>query len=213
LRLVAGADEAGRGAVIGPMVVAAVLFREEDLPNLVSMGVRDSKKLTPAGRVRVLERVMRLVVRTSVLELHPARIDRAVGVSERLRGLNLLEAEGFAKVLKELRPDVAYVDSPDPDAERFGRLVMSKLPPGIAVFSENKADERIPVVAAASILAKVRRDGAIRVLRGMYGDFGSGYPSDPRTVRFLRDWVRKRGGLPRIARRSWSTSRRMLSDV
>jgi len=59
----------------------------------------------------------------------------------------------------------------------------------------------------------VRRDGAIRVLRSMYGDFGSGYPSDPRTMMFLREWVRTRGGLPRIARKSWSTSRRMLSDV
>lgn len=209
----AGVDEAGRGAVIGPMVVAGVLVREGDLPRLVELGVRDSKKLTPAGRVRILEGVLRLAVRTAVLELQPAQIDRAVGVDRRLRGLNLLEADGFARVISELMPDVAYVDSPDPNSERFGRLVSSKVPEGVIVISENRADETIPVVAAASILAKVRRDGAIRALRSMYGEIGSGYPSDPKTRAFLRNWVMTRGGLPRIARKSWSTSKKMLSGA
>jgi len=195
------------------MVVAGVMVREEDLPRLVEFGVRDSKKLTPAGRVRILERVLSLAVRTAVLEFHPAQIDRAVGVGRRLRGLILLEAEGFPGVKSELTPNVAYVDSPDPNSERFGRLVSSKVPKDVIIVSENRADETIPVVAAASILAKVRRDGAIRALRSMYGDIGSGYPSDPKTRAFLRNWVRTRGGLPRIARKSWSTSRRILSET
>ncbi len=77
----------------------------------------------------------------------------------------------------------------------------------------NKADKLIPIVSAASIIAKVIRDTIINELHREYGDFGSGYPSDPRTIRFLKNWVREHGDLPPIVRRSWSTVKKILGGL
>jgi ribonuclease HII len=78
---------------------------------------------------------------------------------------------------------------------------------------ENFADRNYIVVAAASIVAKVRRDQRIAELCQRHGDFGSGYSSDPRTIAFLERWVREHGKLPEFARRSWETAQRIESEA
>lgn len=114
----------------------------------------------------------------------------------------------MAKVVEELRPEIAYLDASDIDEERFGRQVQELIPFPIQIISKHNADRDNLVVAAASILAKVNRDRAVAELREVYGDFGSGYPSDPRTVRFLRDCAR-RGAFPDCVRMSWKTLKRI----
>lgn len=107
---------------------------------------------------------------------------------------------------------VVYIDSPDPRPERFRDIIKKNVGSNVEVVAMNNADKLIPVVSAASIVAKVVRDSIIEKLHKEYGDFGSGYPSDPRTIAFLRDWVRRYGNLPPIVRRSWSTVRKLLSN-
>jgi ribonuclease HII len=115
----------------------------------------------------------------------------------------------MADVIMKLQPEIAYVDSSDVLPDRFGQDISSMLPAGIKVVSEHHADSRYPVVGAASILGKVRRDAIIQELAQRYGDLGSGYPSDPKTIRFLEDWYDRHGSFPDFARKSWKTLERI----
>ncbi len=206
-----GVDEAGRGPVIGPLVVAGVVVDSSRVEELAEAGVRDSKQLSPAKREEILEKIESIADRIEYVELWPREIDRVVLSGRRLRKLNYLEAKAMAEVIRRLSPDVAYVDCPDVDTERFARLVAGLVGLSMEVVAEHEADAKYPVVSAASIAAKVRRDELVDGLRREYGDFGSGYPHDPKTLRFLEDWLRSRGEFPPIVRRSWVVVRRMGS--
>jgi ribonuclease H, mammalian HI/archaeal HII subfamily len=203
---VGGIDEAGRGPVIGPMVMAIAVI--DDMDKLKNVGVRDSKELSPQGRSRLLNVLRSILTYMDYEVIEPETIDRYVY----LNALNKLEAEVAVKLIGRALRIVnlvrVYIDSPDPNAKRYGDLIRRSVD-SVEVISMNKADKLIPIVSAASIIAKVTRDSIIEELHREYGDFGSGYPSDPRTIGFLRNWVREHGDLPPIVRRSWSTIRRL----
>ncbi len=120
--------------------------------------------------------------------------------------------EKMIELIQSCNADVVYVDSPDPKPERFGNRLEAATG-GRRVIAMNEADALIPVVSAASIVAKVIRDGEIDKLKKQYGDFGSGYPSDPRTTSFLASWVKEHGTLPPIVRRTWKTVDRLLGGM
>jgi len=208
-RRILGVDEAGRGPVLGPMVICGALIHEEDVEVLLEFGVRDSKLLTPHRREELYDELVRALRSYRLVEVWPREIDEAVGSG----GLNRLEARIAADLIRELRPDVAILDAPGRYPRSYAFEVKRRLE-GIEVeiVSENKADVNYPVVSAASILAKVHRDRIIERLKEEYGDFGSGYAGDERTIRFLREWVREKGSLPQIARRSWLTSARVMAE-
>ncbi len=206
---IAGVDDAGRGPVIGPLTIAGVLFDENDIEKLKAMGVRDSKTLSPKRREILCRFIKETALAHAIVELPPARIDEAVQSKRPPFKLNRLEAEAMAEVIAKLKPDIAYVDASDVNAERFGDWIRGYLLFKTKVISEQKADVNYPVVAAASIVAKVRRDELISELHKEYGFFGSGYPADPRTIAFLERWVQEHGALPEFARRSWRTAQRI----
>jgi len=207
-QLLCGVDDAGRGPVIGPMVLAGAAFYEDRLGVLEGLGVRDSKKLSPSARLRLSGKILRAADRVEVEIVQPSEIDEYVMRKQRLWKLNRLEAERVARILERIGPDTAYVDAPDIDAERFGRTVGEMLKGEVQIISEHHADETRPLVSAASIVAKVRRDSEVERLKDVYGDFGSGYPSDPRTRDFLRRQM-KAGEVPDIVRRTWKTLKRL----
>ncbi|MBP1448421.1 MAG: ribonuclease HII [Thermoproteus sp.] len=190
--LAAGIDEAGRGPVIGPMVVAIVAAGDQ--ARLKALGVKDSKLLTPRRREELYRRIIAVADCVNYVVLEPEQIDRYVAAHK----LNVLEAEAMAALIKVCEADVYYVDSPDPRPQRFGEL-LSRLA-GRPVAALNRG-EAVPVVAAASIVAKVVRDRLMELLKRAYGDLGSGYPSDPRTRAALRS------GVPpsECVRRTWKT--------
>lgn len=202
---IAGVDDAGRGPVIGPLIVAGVLFRHHQIPALRSLGVRDSKLLTPNQRQRVAVVIRQRAVKHAYVELSPAEIDQVVFGGKKLHKLNLLEARAMAEVIRRLVPDVAYVDASDVSEERFGRQIKDMLHFDVKIVSEHGADAKYPIVSAASIIAKVQRDEAIAHLREEYGDFGSGYSHDPKTRRFLLEWIKRDELLPDFVRKSWKT--------
>lgn len=207
-KLIAGVDDAGRGPIIGPLVVAGVLLGEDRDRELLAMGVKDSKLLTPEVRTQLAPKVRALATKVSAVEVQPKEIDEVVLHGGKLRKLNFLEAQLMAQVITELGPEEVYVDASDVNEQRYGETIREFLPAAlrkIKVVSEHHADRTYPVVSAASIIAKVRRDGAVEALRREYGNFGSGYITDARTLNFLREWRRTHDEYPPIVRLSWKT--------
>ena len=206
---VAGLDDAGRGPIIGPLIIAGVLIDDSRIPELVSLGVKDSKLLSPSARKRFEDKIKQTVERYDYVELSPDQIDLVAHKAKKLQRLNFLEAKAMAEVISRLKPDIAYVDASDVIAERFAKHILENLSFHVKIISEHHADSRYPVVSAASILAKVRRDEEVALLRAKYGDFGSGYVTDPKTITFLENWIGQHGSPPPIVRRSWKTLKKL----
>jgi len=211
--LVAGVDEAGRGSVIGPLVIAGVSLSVDRVRDLKDIGVKDSKLLTPKQRLKLADEIERVAAVVSYGEISVAEIDRAVLAGRKHFKLNYLEAKFMAKVIDALKTSLAYVDAADVVAERFGRRITSMTSFRVKVISEHRADVRYSIVSAASILAKVRRDNLIARLRERYGKLGSGYPADSVTLEFLHLWAKGHKGYPRFVRKSWKTAKRVRMEV
>jgi len=207
--LIGGIDDAGRGPVIGPLVIAGILVDEETLPKLINLGVKDSKLLSPKRREQLAVKILKIAKKHHVVKSSPAEIDKVVENGKKLNRLNRLEARMMAEVIRNLQPDVVYVDASDVSAERFKQQIAEEIPFEVQIVSEHKADRRYPVVSAASIIAKVERDKEIAELRGKYGDFGSGYITDSKTVRFLEEWINTHGSYPEFVRKSWKPAKRL----
>jgi len=210
---IAGVDDAGRGPVLGPLVIAGVMFEEKDLLRLKDLGVKDSKLLSPQRREQLAEEIKKLALQIHVIKLAPVEIDKVVETGRKLHKLNRLEAHTMAKVIAALKPNIVYVDASDVLAERFGEHIREKLPLKIKVVSEHKADKKYPVVSAASIIAKVERDRAVEELGKKYGDLGSGYITDPKTVEFLEKWVKKHRLFPDFVRKSWKPAKKLMKEA
>ena len=210
--LIAGIDEAGRGCIIGPLVVAGVLIKEENLPALKQLGVKDSKLLSPKKRESLAPEILRLAEQYFIVKLSPEEIDSVVESGRKLHKLNRLEAEAMARVINTLKPDEAYVDAADVLEERFKHHIQEHLTTKTTITSKHKADKIYPAVSAASIIAKVTRDKEVATLAAEHGDFGSGYLADPRTMAFLRKWLQSNGDYPDFVRKSWKPAKKAKNE-
>jgi ribonuclease HII len=210
--LVAGIDEAGRGCVIGPLVIVGVLVKEENLAVLKRIGVRDSKLLSPKKREALAVEIHKIAERHVVVMLSPEEIDRAVSSGRKLHKLNRLEADTMAQIIDALKPDETFVDAADVLEERFKHHIQEHLAVKTVITSKHKADRIFPVVSAASIIAKVNRDNEIAALRSRFGDFGSGYLTDPKTTSFLREWLHDNSDYPDCVRKSWKPAKKVKSE-
>jgi ribonuclease HII len=207
--VIVGIDEAGRGPVIGPMVVCGVAVSEKKLKKVESMGLKDSKLLTPKKREEFAIKIKE-VCEHELVVVGPERIDsRALDETN----LNELEVECFSNILKALRPSVAYVDACDVNAERFGLNVKKGLDFEVEIVSRHNADRDYPIVSAASILAKVHRDALIREICDSIGEnVGSGYSHDAVTIEFLKSYYKKNKCMPPFVRKSWKTTAAIVND-
>ncbi len=209
---IAGVDEAGRGCVIGPLVIAGVLFDEETVETLPEIGVKDSKKLSGKKRRKLFDEIKELAIDHTFFELTPAIIDKVVFRSVPLRRLNYLETMAMASVIRKLEPSEAHVDPCDVDSGRCARQIQSVLPFKVDIRCEPRADAKYPATGAASILAKVTRDKRIAELGELHGDFNSGYPSDPKTQKFIREYFSVNKKCPDFIRESWATTQKYLKN-
>lgn len=206
---VVGVDEAGRGSFVGPLVVGAFAIEDSRVDAVRAAGARDSKELSAPAREEVYARLLRLGALASV-SLSPRSVDRAV----KNGGLNTLEAAAFGRVIRRLGADEARVDACDTNEARFGRRVSARAGGGTRILARHHADRDDPIVGAASIVAKVRRDRALARLRATLGEgIGSGYPSDAQTVEFVRAHLREVEGAPAWLRVSWATMTRVKPAV
>ncbi len=202
--LICGVDEAGRGSLLGPLVIAGVSLKRSKIRKLSSMGIRDSKKLTPAARERLYKKIIEYADDYYIARINPKTIDRSVKKHQ----LNSLEAKYMAKVISKLKPNISYVDSCDVNPKRYGKEI-NKMAKRGKIRSYHHADSRFVIVSAASIVAKVNRDKAIAKLRKEH-DLGSGYPSDRKTINFVSKYISNRKEIPSFVRKSWKPVQSML---
>ncbi len=201
--MICGVDEAGKGAVIGPMVIAAVGCESEG--ELRGAGIRDSKKLTRTQRERLCDLIAGQFS-TAVIIVTPEEIDLALNT----RSLNICVAHAHAEAINLLGAEETIADACDVNAARYAERVRCLLNHPCRITAEHKADECHAIVGAASIVAKVTRDRLIDDLKREYGDIGSGYPSDPTTIAFLKEHIRRHGKPPVCARANWKTVIRLV---
>lgn len=237
-KIILGLDEAGRGPVLGPMVLAVVKVDEKDLEKLQKLPLKDSKQLSKSKREELFN-IIKENFEVDTVVLYPEKIDELMEIMN----LNKIELSAFSKLtnkfLKESSGDVEiYIDACSSNEKSFSNQLRAKLvnksqvnrEPSkhgkpklikdsskgssreVRIIAEHKADENYKIVSAASIIAKVTRDKIINGYRDKYGEIGSGYPSDTRTINFLNEYIKKNGKLPEIARKSWATSKRLLKD-
>lgn len=203
---IAGVDEAGKGPVIGPMIVAGVMVQEDMLPMLEEIGVRDSKAISSKKREFLASKIKEVGI-CYTFEVSSSEID---ALRKRIT-MNEIVVESYVKVLKQLKPDKAFLDAADVKADRFAKNVQDRYDKSIKIVSEHNADVKYPIVSAASIIAKVRRDETVQELeRLLEKNIGSGYPSDIRTRCFLDDWIKEHHSLPSFVRHSWKTAKNAL---
>ena len=206
---IAGIEEAGRGPVIGPLVMCGVLVEEKDEEKLRSIGAKDSKLLTPRTRELLYGQIIKMVKAYEVIIVPPKEVDAAL-LDPNLN-LNKLEALTSAKIINKLNPDKVLVDCPSNNtrayAEELRGYIQNKK---MTIVAEHKADVKYTVVSAASIIAKVTRDREIDKIKERLGiDFGSGYPADEKTVLFLKkNWDK----YPEIFRKTWASYKKYVAE-
>ena len=171
---------------------------------LERMGVKDSKRLTP-NRRHVLARKLKKMFDYKTIIITAGEIDdlRANGVN-----LNDIEKNAMSNIISEIKPELAIVDAVDVKSERYQENLSKQT--GVNVIAEHKADDNYIQVGAASIIAKQTRDECILQLNKDYrklGGIGSGYPSDPKTKKFLTNFTYDE--MPDFVRKSWATVSKM----
>jgi len=204
--LICGIDEAGRGAIIGPMVIAGVVIDSKDEKKLKKIGVKDSKVLSPKRREELAKKIEDIARNIIVLRVQPCKID-----SYRTQKINLdkIEAMKMAEIIEICGAKKIFIDSLEQNSKKFKDLILSFLKnKDVELVVENYLDESVPVVSAASIIAKVNRDEAAEEIRKRVGfDFGTGYSHDIRTIQFLQKLIKERKGeLPSYVRQTWITA-------
>lgn len=212
---VAGIDEAGRGPVFGPLVMAIVACEQKDKDFLNKIGVKDSKLLTPKKRNK-LARLIKKAMPHAIIKIPPSRIDKALQHPK--SSLNILEAETSGKLIKRLLEKTSIqkiiLDLPSKNKESYIASVRSQLSfpaNAIPIIAEHKADLRYAEVAAASILAKVARDKAIATLaKKLHLSLGSGYPADATTIHCLHEHFTQLKK-EKIIRLEWKTTKELLN--
>ncbi len=198
-----GIDEAGRGAVIGPLVMVGVMIDEDKEELLRDIKVRDSKMLTPSQRDSLYHQITNIAKDYFVIKISAKEIDEF----RKVKNLNVIEAEKMAEIIRVLKPDIAIVDAPQVSTEKFKHYLLALAKNHTRIISENKADAKYPVVSAASIIAKVERDAEIDKIKKQVGaDFGVGYSHDERTIKFLEQLMEENSEFPDFVRKSWITA-------
>ena len=199
--LICGIDEAGRGSVIGPLVIAGISIKKSNIKKLEDIGVRDSKALTKNKRRVLFDKILDVSEFVCIYKLDCKTIDENVYQKK----LNKLEGRIMSSIIKHLSVDIAYVDSCDINIDRYTNYLKSNLnlKNNISIIAMHKADRINPVVSAASIIAKVTRDREIQILEEIFQNIGSGYPSDKKTMYFIKNWMKEYKEFPNFVRKSW----------
>ncbi len=200
--IIAGVDEAGKGCVIGPLVICIAFIDEARARVLAEIGVKDSKVLSPRSRREKEAKLKKALDGFVLLKVSAAEL------SELMRkkiSLNEIEAKKIGDALHAVKASTVYLDAVDVDEKRYEERIKRYYEGKAKLVCEHKADSKYPIVSAASIVAKVERDAEIENIKDELGvDFGSGYPSDDRT----REFLKKNLGNPKVmkhVRSEWET--------
>lgn len=192
--IISGIDEAGRGPVLGPMVISVFSIEKERENEIILLGVKDSKIITKNKREKIFEQLIDKKFNFDFFIIPEVEIDA--------NSLNKIFIEKVIYFTKNIKTDEVYLDAPCQKEKCLELSYKLSFLTGKKIYALNKADENIPVVSASSIISKVIRDREISKLHKIYGDFGSGYPSDQKTIKWLKEnfELARRG---KILRNKW----------
>ena len=209
--MICGIDEAGRGPCIGPLVIAGVSIENDE--ELKKYNVRDSKKISPNKRIVLSDLIKKIADSIELIIIPASDIDDMRNVMT----LNVIEVNAFSKIIDKIDADTYYVDAADVNDKRFGEDILSRISKKPEIISKHKADDIYPIVGAASIIAKTRRDQEIhniasKLEKKINLPLGSGYPADPLTKKFLSSWLDEFGELPPNVRHSWKTCQKLIQN-
>jgi len=206
--LICGIDDSGRGPVLGPMILVGVCVEEKDEEKLKSIKVKDSKLLTPKKRQELYKKILKIAKSYEISITQPLEID-----STNYQGISLNDLEGIkaVEIINVLKPDKAFLDCPSPNKKAWQNFIYERLKnKKVELIVEHKADQKFPVVSAASIIAKVTRDEEIeKIKKQVKVDFGSGYSHDEKTIKFLKENLEK---YPEIFRKTWATVKNLKKE-
>jgi ribonuclease HII len=201
-----GIDDAGRGPVIGPMVLAGCLIDEETEKEFKKLGVKDSKQLTAKRREFLANKIREMAETFEIVIASPEEID-----NKSLGNLNQLEAIKMAEVINKINKGFGkikvIVDCPSTNITNWKDFLKMKIEnlSNLEISCEHKADQNHISVSAASILAKSVREKEMDKLKEKYGkEIGSGYTSDPATCKFLEMNIESHKD-EGIFRKTWAT--------
>ena len=201
-----GIDEAGRGPLIGPLVIAGVLVDHEETEALRKMGVKDSKLLSKEKIFRLSDEIKKVAREYEVIVVPVDDIDASLNANN--MNLNLLEAKTSAKIINKMKPQRVVADSLTSSPKSYKDCLLSFLKDkDLKMVVETKADLNHLECSAASILAKASREEEIEKIKKKVGDFGSGYMSDPKTAGFLKENYAK---YPDIFRKTWAPFKKII---
>ncbi len=209
MALICGMEEAGRGPLIGPLVMCGLVVDEKDEKKLVELGVKDSKQLTAKQREKMFDEILKISKAHKIILLSPSDVDLAVESDS--NNLNWLEAQTTAKILNELNADKAIIDCPSTNIPAYTNYLQKLLKVKTRISCAHHADVDFPIVSASSIIAKVTRDAEVDKLKKKYNvDFGSGYMADPKTKDFLdKNWNK----YPELFRHSWVPYKKLIEGL
>lgn len=202
-----------KGAVVGPMIIVGFLIDEKNLKELEELEVKDSKKLSERKREKLYPEIKAIAEDFVVVQISAKKIDE----ERKEKTLNQIETENMIDIINALEPDKVIVDSTEVNTEKIEKELRAglkdKVEAKIKMVVENYADQKYPVVSAASIIAKVIRDRNIKNLEERLGKaVGKGYPSDKRTIKFLKEILKEKKEFPDYVRKSWITSSRLKEE-
>jgi len=204
-----GIDEAGRGCLIGPLVIAGVMTNQETINTFKTLGVTDSKILTPSKREELFKKIQELAERIFYIEVEPEEIDSRFSS---LNNLNSLEINKMAEIINQTMPNIAVIDAPMVNTEKFKAIVQKIISHKCEIIAENYADKNHTIVGAASIIAKVIRDQRIREIEQKTGlKVGCGYCHDEETIQFAQKAIEDKN-LRKYLRQSWITFLRIKNE-
>jgi ribonuclease HII len=205
---ICGIDEAGRGPVIGPLVICGMIVDSDDENELKELGVKDSKQITPKKREELFE-ILSKKYKYELSIINPTQLDADLERED--SNLNYLEAKESAIIILKLDPDKVFMDCPSTNIKAYTKTMKTLVDDSkIKIICEHKADINHIEASCASIIAKVTRDRIIKELHKVHGDFGSGYPSDPKTKEFVAANFAKKE-CKGLFRTTWQTYKNVAS--
>lgn len=213
--LTIGIDDAGRGPLIGPMVLAGVLITKEQEDKLKSLKIRDSKIVSQNERVKLAKIIKENSLNHKIVKVSPNEIDQSLNTGTNLNTLEAIKTAVIINFLNSKKEKITViVDCPSVNTVAWQKTLEGYVghKENLIIKCEHKADANHVSAAAGSILAKTTREEEVEKIKKEFGNIGSGYPSDPSTKEFLK----KRGkdlADSGLFRKTWSTWKKLFPDA
>jgi ribonuclease HII len=192
-----GISEAGKASIIGPIVIGAIVV--DNTSELESLDFRNKLK-------HLKEKIDSIPNKQCFKIITPSEIDKN----------NVLEFEinCIVQIILDKLPDIVFIDAPVSCkyASNFKKKIKNLIPKNVNIIIKNKSKRKCSIIYAANIIAKIQINYEINKIYGCWGDFGSGYSNDQKTIKFLDEWYNNNGNFPKHVRKSSDLIKNILKN-